>query len=732
MTHSNFDAEQTEFGYGQLFAVLWRRRFWFLGVFGSVLALSVPLALSEEPTYKSSMQLLIEPNYQGKDYQANAGEDQFIDSGVQIDYATQLNLMRSSGLLQKAVNQLQTEYPKVDIESLRDSLLVYQVVENDKIETKIFEVEYVGEDPVKTEEVLQELQKVYQSYNLEQQEQRLREGLGFITNQLPQVRASLAEAEAELKQFRSSNNLIAPVEEATDVSQALRNIQQERDALKAQYQETLARYTSLQQKLGFSAQEALTTARLSESPRYQSLLNELQKTELALAEQRAVFTDANPILQDLLEKRQNQQQLLQEEAQRVLGNTPAQLDENTLQQQGQLGSTEVKLAGTLVETQTSLESMQARDQSLAQTENRLRKQLDQYPSLIAKYNNLEQEVEVKRNTLQQLLEARQELGVEIDRGGFNWQVVEPPQLGEQTDSGTKKTVLLGGVVGLFLGLVAAFAREAVDDAVRTSEQLKGQVALPLLGVTPKLPQSDARFLNLPWRSMRDRPSAIYEVIQWIPFRESLDLIYKNIQLLNSGSVLNSLVVTSALPGEGKTTLAVGLGLSAARLGQRVLVIDADLRRPSIHEQIEIPNQEGLSTLLAGTELAKPHHLSLGGSTIDVLTAGPIPADPVKLLSSQRMKKLMEMFEQSYDLVLLDTPPVLGTVDAIQAASYCSGVVMVGRLDKVTQSELGQATARLSKLNAIGIIANGARDALSGYILQSELNHKTSSQQFAPN
>ena len=732
MTQSNFDADQADLGYGQLFAVLWRRRFWFLGVFGSILALSVPIALSKEPTYKSSMQLLVEPNYQGKDYQATAGEEQFIDSGVEIDYATQLNLMRSSGLLQKAVNQLQAEYPTVDVKSLRDALLVYQVVENDDVETKIFQVEYVSEDPTKTEEVLQELQKVYQNYNLEQQEQRLREGLGFINNQLPEVRASLTEAEAELKQFRASHNLIAPVEEATDVSQSLRNIQQEREALKAQYQETLARYSSLQQKLGFSAQEALTTARLSESSRYQSLLNELQQTELALAEQRARFTDANPILQDLLEQRQNQQQLLQEEVERVLGSTAAQLDKNALQNQGQLGSTEIELTGTLVETQTSLQSLQARDQSLAQTENRLREQLDRYPSLIAQYNNLEQEVEVKRNTLQQLLEARQELGVEIDRGGFNWQVVEPPQLGEQTGPDTKKNILLGGVVGLFLGLVAAFAREAVDDAVRTSEQLKGQVALPLLGVTPKLPQSDASFLNLPWRPMRDRPPAIYEVIQWIPFRESLDLIYKNIQLLNPSSVLNSLVVTSALPGEGKTTLVVALGLSAARLHQRVLVIDADLRRPSIHEQLDLPNQEGLSTLLAGeTALARPHQLSLAGSTIDVLTAGPLPTDPVKLLSSQRMKKLMEAFEQSYDLVLLDSPPILGTVDAIQAASYCSGVVMVGRLDKVTQSELGQATARLSKLNAIGIIANGARDALSGYILQSELNHR-SSKHFAPN
>lgn len=110
----------------------------------------------------------------------------------------------------------------------------------------------------------------------------------------------------------------------------------------------------------------------------------------------------------------------------------------------------------------------------------------------------------------------------------------------------------------------------------------------------------------------------------------------------------------------------------------------------------------------------------------------MPTDPVKLLSSQRMKELMEAFERSYDLVLLDTPPVLGTVDAIQAASYCSGVVLVGRLDRVTQSELGQASALLSKLNAIGIIANGARDALYSYMYQADNNHKVLPRQSAAN
>jgi len=192
------------------------------------------------------------------------------------------------------------------------------------------------------------------------------------------------------------------------------------------------------------------------------------------------------------------------------------------------------------------------------------------------------------------------------------------------------------------------------------------------------------------------------------------------------------VVTSTLPGEGKSTLVFGLALSAARLHQRVLLIDADLRRPSLHQQLNLPNQQGLSTLLSGdATLPNPHRISLSGSNIDVLTAGPTPTDPVKLLSSPRMGELMRAFEQTYDLILLDTPPVLGMVDAIQIASFCSGVVMVGRLDRVTQSELMEATAMLSQLNVIGVVANGASRPTNSYVAQAEQNGSKPPRQYQP-
>jgi capsular exopolysaccharide synthesis family protein len=210
-----------------------------------------------------------------------------------------------------------------------------------------------------------------------------------------------------------------------------------------------------------------------------------------------------------------------------------------------------------------------------------------------------------------------------------------------------------------------------------------------------------------------------EVLHWSPSWQSLDLIYKNIQLLNSVSTVRSLMVTSAVAGEGKSTLALGLAISAARLHQRVLLIDADLRNPTLHEKLNLPNDYGLSTLLS-SDAPLPIQTSLHSSSayIDVITSGPISADPANLLSSPRMGELMAAFEQTYDLVLVDAPPVLGLVDSILTASYCRGVVLVARMGQITRTELTQATAMLSKLNLIGVVANGDNSSHSSYAPKS--------------
>lgn len=714
-------ASETDPGYGQIFAVLWRRFPWILLVFLSSTAIAGIMALKTEPSFKSTMQLLVEPNYQGKKETDNS-ESQFTDTNIEIDTATQLNLMQSSGLIQKAVNKLKSEYPDLTVMDLKKSLVLNQIkTKDDNIATKIFQVDYSDNDPEKTKKVLNTIQQVYLEYNKQQQNSRLQKGLQVIKDQLRKATDEVTVSEANLQRFRRNQNLIDPETQAKTIETTLNTVQQERQTTRSQYEEALAKQRSLQAQLNRSPQNALVSSRLSQSTRYQGLLNEIQKTELALAQERLRFTDDTPSVQKLQEQLQSQKQLLQKEVSRTLGQTsnPVLSSGDNLLQQGQLGEIDLNLTGQLVETQTTIVALTARDQTLAAKEKELQTDLKRFPSLLAYYNRILPQLQFSRERLEQLLRSEQKLRQELSKGGFNWEVVEEPQEGFQTGPNIRQNILLGAVIGLMLGGIAAFIREASDDSVHTTAELEKQVSLPLLGTTAKLPPAKPResMIKLPFGKPEVLAPWTIQVLQSPPRWESLDLIYKNIELLNNVSDLRSLMVTSALPDDGKSALALGLAMSAARLHKKVLLIDANLRDPNLHKQLNLPNEQGLSTLLE-SEVNLPNHISVpysGSSYIDILTAGPIPTDPAHLLSSPRMKQLMAAFEENYDLVLIDAPSVLGLVDAMLTASSCRSVIIMASIGKVTRTQLNQATAMLSKLNLIGVVANGVSSSDSAYV-----------------
>lgn len=729
MAANQLDLHETEPGYGQLFAVLMRRWPWILGTLASMVAIAAVYTMLKQPTYQSSMQLLIEPNYQGK--KDGVTPTQFADANIEIDNSTQITQMRSSQLLQRAVNLLKAEYPELNVEQVQSSLVLKQV-EEDQVKTKVVQAIYTDHDPIKTQKVLQAVQRVYQDYNREQQKLRLTKGLAFINEQLPVLGNQVLGTEKALERFRKQQNLVDPEAQSQSLIDSLKELKQDQQKNRAELQAAQARYQSLQQQLARSPQRSLTAARLSQAPRYQALLNELQKIDLALAQQRVRFTEDSPVMQKLIEQRQEQQALLATETQRVLGNSPsaAQAPTDSLVKDAQMGEAELTLVSQLAEARNTWVALRSRGQSLDLSVRSLEAELQRYPTLLAQYGRLQPEVQLSRGTLEQLLKARQELALEIARGGFDWQMVEPPKPGQHIGPKMQQNLLLGAVAGLMLGSVIAFIRDGMDDAVHSPDDLKNLSDLPLLGMIPELPYAKTK-KTLPAdqplliASLRDRPAgemvtSLEQIMPWVLFRESLDLVYKNIQLLSTSASIRSLVVTSALAGEGKSTIALGLAMSAARLHQRVLLIDADLRRPSLHKQLDLPNDQGLSTLLAGGKMM-PNKRNIQISSlytdipISVLTSGATPSDPAKLLSSQRMSELMAFFEQSYDLVVVDAPPVLGIVDAMLAASFCDGVLLVERIGQVTRTDLIQATAMLNKHRVIGVVANGATTNVKPYL-----------------
>jgi polysaccharide biosynthesis transport protein len=734
---------ESDWGYGRLLNVLLRRKWWVISIFLGCLSAAILITLRTKPTYLSSMQFLIEPNYKGR-VQVNGNvttTTEISDPQVQVDLNTQIRVLQSTELLQKAVDRFNRENPKsskgaeLTLEDLKTRLAISPIygsdASNKKVRTNLMAVSYLDDNEAKTQRFLQTLWPIYQAYNLEQQKLRLAKGLAFINGQLPGTRQSVLESEAALQQFRRGNQIIDPSEQSKTAAATLDTIRQQREALKADISEAAANFQSVQQRLAKSPKTAVASAQLTQSNLYQSRLQAMQKLDLELERLRQQYTEEHPAIQDLVKQRREQQGSLQQEAVNVLGGSSSvPRGSQSLVSSGQLGDNGVALAKQLTDAQNLLSSLQAKDISLAKTERQLSQELQKYPALIAEYERIQPEVQLRRNALQKLLDAKQDLSLEIARGGYSWEVVEPPREGEQISPSIVKNVLLGIVVGLFLGAVAAFIRDALDDTIRTAEQLDEGNPFPLLGALPW------RATSLPSVSMYMFPAngvisgkvlENLELYKWLPLQNALDEIYGNIQYRHAQQPHQVLMVTSALPGEGKSTLSLGLALSAARRDQRVLLIDADLRDATLHKTLELDNAEGLSTLLTGDSEVKPQWFYVRRDdedapivfpssqtrampppdvNLDILTAGPAYGDPVKLLQFERLQEILTTFREEYDLIIIDSPPVLGMADALQIGFGCDGVVMVARAEQITQSDLIAALSSLNKFNVLGCVMNG--------------------------
>lgn len=252
-------------------------------------------------------------------------------------------------------------------------------------------------------------------------------------------------------------------------------------------------------------------------------------------------------------------------------------------------------------------------------------------------------------------------------------------------------IALGLIAGLIGGLGLAFLAENLDNTLRSSDQIEQATDLAALGELP---------LNRAGQPIvfAGDPS---------PHSEAFRTLRTNIQGFENYQQLQTLMVTSALPGEGKTTTAVNLAIAMAQAGQDVVLVDCDLRRPSIHRLLNMPNQIGVSSALIQEIPAEKVLKQSRRYGMHVITSGPIVRSPVELIASDKMKLFLEELSQQFSTVILDVPPVLSVADAITLAPVVDGVALVVGANIVNQRSLDSARRKLgvAKANIIGTIIN---------------------------
>jgi non-specific protein-tyrosine kinase len=256
-----------------------------------------------------------------------------------------------------------------------------------------------------------------------------------------------------------------------------------------------------------------------------------------------------------------------------------------------------------------------------------------------------------------------------------------------------QAALLAAVIGLLLGLGGAFLLDYLDDSLRAVEDLERLTDRPVLATVPISTPPDARPIAL---------SAPHDVAA-----ETYRGLRTNVQFLSLDTPLRVLQVTSSLPGEGKTTTVTNLAVVLADAGNRVVIVDADLRRPRVHEVFGVPPVPGLTEALLGDDVTGlVHHTR----SADVLTAGSVPPNPSEMLSSPRLALLLRDLVEHYDYVLVDSAPVLPVADSIALAAAVDGVLVVTQANRTSKRTLTETLARLARVNTtvIGIVLNRAR------------------------
>lgn len=277
----------------------------------------------------------------------------------------------------------------------------------------------------------------------------------------------------------------------------------------------------------------------------------------------------------------------------------------------------------------------------------------------------------------------------------NLSVIAPAEAPQQPSApNTKVNLGLGGIVGMLAGVGIGMLRTILDTRIRGEADVHRVTHAPVLGGISF--DGDASKKPLLTQSAHQSPRA-----------ESFRQLRTNLQFANVAGKARSVLVTSSVPGEGKSTTATNLAIALAQAGQNVCLVDADLRRPMIHEYLRLERTAGLTTALIGgadiNDLLQPW----GDDNLYVLTSGQIPPNPSELLGSDEMKHLLTRLENAFDTVVVDAPPLLPVTDAAVLSQHVGGVVVIVGTQKTRTQELAKSMAALDLVNAnvLGVVLN---------------------------
>ncbi|TYQ28735.1 polysaccharide biosynthesis tyrosine autokinase [Pseudanabaena sp. UWO311] len=678
------------FKLAKFFRVLRKRWIVIVAVSVTVFAGNTYYTFTRTPQYRSSASLLVNSTIAVSDIQLPG-----LPSSSTVNLGTEIAILKSRPLIEIAVSKMHQSpsaaYKDIDALTIMSGLDI-----RPEKDTMVLRLTYTDSNPKRAQGVLNALAQTYVEYSLKDRRTKSSTAIKFIQDKLPQVKQQLDKSALAVTQFRKTYNIVDPDTYAASVYKMREALENQAQDLQIKIAQVQQQYEALSRQVGKSPEAAIGSAILQQDAPYQSLVKQFQEVETNYFLERTRFRGDHPSVVALKDRRDELYRLLETRAQSVVGvkgNTANITNEpNSAIQQN--------LASQLFDAQTTLAVSQAQLESIRNAQTEVSTAFSKIPQIQQKYVEIQRQLALDSSTYNKLSEKLEELRISEAQEISSWKVLEPPLIPIRPSSpDIERSLITGAISGLVLGILLALLLNRLDQRIREVGEVREIIDIPLLASIPMTETASLSAIS---------SQGILPTSSYYAFKEALGSLALNLRYLGTDNMMKVIAFTSSVPSEGKSTMTYNLAIILSALGYRILLVDADMRKPTVHKLAGLSNKVGLSTALA-TPSPWQDLIQAGDDhdRLHILTSGSLPPNPMLLLESNKMAALLQEWRQEYDYVLVDTPPVIGITDAQCLTSKVDTFILVAAINRSTRSGISRALEILStaRANVSGLLIN---------------------------